>query len=81
MDMSDTIRTLIDLALIVFAVPLMANERKIAAFEQRAARKALTWALEHIPKFRAWLYPADEDEPVKMPVRVMEDWRNNYTRK
>ena len=77
MNTADTIRTIIELLLVLAAVLMMIFEPHIAAREQRAARKALMWALEHIPEFRAWLYPADEDEPVKMPVRVMEDWRNS----
>lgn len=81
MSTADTVRSIIELLLVVLAIALMIFEPHIAAWEQRAARKALVWALEHIPEFRAWLYPADEAEPVKMPVRVMGDWRNNYTRK
>lgn len=77
MSASDSIRTVIDLVLVITAIILMIYEPRVAAWEQRAARKALIWALEHIPEFRAWLYPADEDEPVKMPVRVMRDWRNS----
>ena len=80
MSTADTVRSIIELLLVVLAIALMIFEPHIAAWEQRAARKALVWALEHIPGFREWLYPADEDEPVKMPVRVMGDWRN-YTRK
>lgn len=81
MNTADTIRTIIELLLVVLAIALMIFEPHIAAWEQRAARKALIWALEHIPEFKAWLYPADEDEPVKMPVRVMGDWRNSRLRK
>lgn len=77
MNTADTIRTIIELLLVLAAILMMIFEPHIAAWEQRAARKALTWALEHIPEFRAWLYPADSDEPVKMPVRVMGDWRNS----
>lgn len=77
MNTADTIRTIIELLLVVLAIALMIFEPHIAAWEQRAARKALIWALEHIPVFKSWLYSADEDEPVKMPVRVMGDWRNN----
>lgn len=77
MSTSDTIRTIIELLLVLAAILMMIFEPHIAAWEQRAARKALIWALEHIPEFRAWLYPADEDEPVKMPVSVMGDWRNS----
>ena len=77
MNTADSIRTIIELLLVLAAILMMIFEPHIAAWEQRAARKALIWALEHIPEFRAWLYPADEDEPVKMPVRVMEDWRNS----
>lgn len=80
MSTADTVRSIIELLLVVLAIALMIFEPHIAAWEQRAARKALVWALEHIPEFREWLYSADEDEPVKMPVRVMGDWRN-YTRK
>lgn len=77
MNTADTIRTIIELLLVLAAVLMMIFEPHIAVWEQRAARKALIWALEHIPEFKAWLYPSDEDEPVKMPVRVMGDWRNS----
>lgn len=77
MNTADTIRTIIELLLVVVAIVLLICEPHIAAWEQRAARKALIWALEHIPEFRAWLYPIDEDEPIKMPVSVMGDWRNS----
>ena len=77
MSTADTVRSIIELLLVVLAIALMIFEPHIAAWEQRAARKALVWALEHIPEFREWLYSADEDEPVKMPVRVMGDWRNS----
>lgn len=77
MSTADTVRSIVELLLVVLAIALMIFEPHIAAREQRAVRKALIWALEHIPEFRAWLYPADEDEPVKMPVRVMGDWRNS----
>lgn len=81
MNTANTIRTIIELLLVLAAILMMIFEPHIAAWEQRVARKALIWALEHIPEFRAWLYPADEDEPVKMPVRVMGDWRNSRLRK
>lgn len=77
MSTADTVRTIIELLLVVLAIALMIFEPHIAAWEQRAVRKALIWALEHVPEFRAWLYPSDEDEPVKMPVSVMGDWRNS----
>lgn len=77
MSTADTIRTIIELLLVVLAIALMIFEPHIAAWEQRAARKALIWALEHIPAFKVWLYSTDEDELVKMPVRVMGDWRNS----
>ena len=76
MSTTDTVRSIIELLLVVLAIALMIFEPHFAAWEQRAARKALVWALEHIPEFRKWLY-ADEDEPVKRPVRVMGDWRNS----
>lgn len=76
MNTADTVRSIIELLLVVLAIALMIFEPHIAAWEQRAARKALIWALEHIPEFRAWL-STDEDKPVKMPVRVMGDWRNS----
>ena len=56
MNTADTIRTIIELLLVVLAIALMIFEPHIAAWEQRAARKALIWALEHIPEFREWLY-------------------------
>ena len=77
MNTADTIRTIIELLLVVLAIALMIFEPHIAAWEQRAVRKALVWALDNIPVFKSWLYSADEDEPVKMPVRVMGDWRNS----
>ena len=77
MSTADTVRSIVELLLVVLAIALMIFEPHIAAWEQRAARKALIWALEHIPEFRAWLYPSDEDEPIKMPVSVMRDWRNS----
>lgn len=77
MNTADTIRTIIELLLVLAAVLMMIFEPHIAAREQRTARKALIWALEHIPELKAWLYPSDEDEPVKMPVSVMRDWRNS----
>lgn len=76
MSTADTVRSIVELLLVVLAIALMIFEPHIAAWEQRAARKALIWALEHIPEFRAWL-STDEDKPVKMPVRVMGDWRNS----
>lgn len=76
MNTADTVRSIVELLLVVLAIALMIFEPHIAAWEQRAARKALIWALEHIPEFRAWL-STDEDKPVKMPVRVMGDWRNS----
>lgn len=77
MSTADTVRSIVELLLVVLAIALMIFEPHIAAWEQRAARKVLVWALDNIPAFKSWLYPADEDEPVKMPVRVMGDWRNS----
>lgn len=77
MSTSDTIRTIIELLLVLAAIFMMIFEPHIAAWEQRAVRKALVWALDNIPAFKSWLYSADEDKPVKMPVRVMGDWRNS----
>lgn len=79
MSIPDIIRSLVDLALIVIAIFLMFNDKKIAAWERRTVRKLLRWAVKNIPAFRAWLY--GEGNAEHMPVRLINDWRNSNVRK
>lgn len=74
MSNADTVRTLIDFLLIVFAIFLLTKEEKVANWERRTLRKALRWAVKHIPSFRVWLYGKGDAE--HMPVRLINDWRN-----
>ena len=80
MSANDTIRTVAELAALLTAIFLMIYEPHIAAWERRAARKTLIWAVKHIPAFRSWLYGAptysqqvaDEYKP---RIEIRRDWR------
>ena len=79
MSTSDTIRTVIDLVLVITAIILMVYEPRVAAWERRTARKALIWALDNIPSFKAWLYDEPLSEQIaaeyKPRVELRHDWR------
>jgi len=80
MSTSDTIRTIIELLLVLAAILMMIFEPHIAAWEQRAARKALVWALDNIPAFKAWLYgePTVSEQiaaEYKPRIEIRHDWR------
>lgn len=82
MNTSDTVRTLIDFALVVIAIFLMFNDRRIAAWERRTARKILRWAVKSIPALRRRIYGEKiKNDTAHMPVRLINDWRNSNARK